>query len=378
VLGALGDEWAYYIAPEITGRGPIGLVVVNRLKDPAKAEAASRKLTTFANDAIAKQMHDPNAHITFKQTKVDGVTVDYLAIPFVTPSWVIKDGNLYVGLYPQVVAQAASHSANGGKSLLDNPSFVELRKRLGGQKAVSIQFYDLPKSAPTSYQVWLLLSSFAKFGDVFGVDTPATLLPPLGTLAQHLGVAGGVTWVDDAGWHYRSIVPFPGSTTLASEAAGLMDLQTTPVLLSIMLPSLSRAREQANRIKSAANLRQIGMAAMLYANAHKGKLPDELSQTLEFDLSPQVFVNPRTSTSLPGGLEGEAVKRWVNESSDYVYAGKGMKLTTVRDAADTVLAFEKPEGLSDGLNFLYVDGHVDFQPMPQAMQLIQKAQRHAR
>lgn len=38
------------------------------------------------------------------------------------------------------------------------------------------------------------------------------------------------------------------------------------LLISILLPSLSRAREAANRIKCASNLRQIGLALKMYAN----------------------------------------------------------------------------------------------------------------
>ena len=38
------------------------------------------------------------------------------------------------------------------------------------------------------------------------------------------------------------------------------------LLVSILLPSLNRAREQANRVKCANNLRQIGLAALMYAN----------------------------------------------------------------------------------------------------------------
>ena len=37
LLAALGDQWAYYVAPELTGRGPLGFVAVNRLKDPKTA-----------------------------------------------------------------------------------------------------------------------------------------------------------------------------------------------------------------------------------------------------------------------------------------------------------------------------------------------------
>jgi prepilin-type N-terminal cleavage/methylation domain-containing protein len=45
------------------------------------------------------------------------------------------------------------------------------------------------------------------------------------------------------------------------------------LLISILLPSLNRAREQANRIKCASNLRQIAMAGLLYAQDNKGKFP---------------------------------------------------------------------------------------------------------
>ena len=45
------------------------------------------------------------------------------------------------------------------------------------------------------------------------------------------------------------------------------------LLISILLPSLNRAREQANRIKCASNLRQIGQSIQIYANENKGGFP---------------------------------------------------------------------------------------------------------
>jgi prepilin-type N-terminal cleavage/methylation domain-containing protein len=46
------------------------------------------------------------------------------------------------------------------------------------------------------------------------------------------------------------------------------------LLVSILLPSLNRAREQANRVKCANNLRQIGLAALMYSNADRtGQFP---------------------------------------------------------------------------------------------------------
>ncbi|HEY1685709.1 MAG TPA: prepilin-type N-terminal cleavage/methylation domain-containing protein [Tepidisphaeraceae bacterium] len=45
------------------------------------------------------------------------------------------------------------------------------------------------------------------------------------------------------------------------------------LLISILLPSLNRARETANRIKCGSNLRQIGQAILLYANENNGNYP---------------------------------------------------------------------------------------------------------
>jgi prepilin-type N-terminal cleavage/methylation domain-containing protein/prepilin-type processing-associated H-X9-DG protein len=45
------------------------------------------------------------------------------------------------------------------------------------------------------------------------------------------------------------------------------------ILIGILLPSLSKAREQSNRTKCLSNLRQIGVAFVMYANDHDGQLP---------------------------------------------------------------------------------------------------------
>ncbi|MDB5297115.1 MAG: epsG 2 [Phycisphaerales bacterium] len=45
------------------------------------------------------------------------------------------------------------------------------------------------------------------------------------------------------------------------------------LLISILLPSLARAREQGNRVKCLSNLRQLGMAFQMYANDNKELYP---------------------------------------------------------------------------------------------------------
>ncbi len=50
------------------------------------------------------------------------------------------------------------------------------------------------------------------------------------------------------------------------------------LLISILLPSLSMARESANRTKCASNLRQIGLALTAYANENNGAFPRVIYQ----------------------------------------------------------------------------------------------------
>jgi prepilin-type N-terminal cleavage/methylation domain-containing protein/prepilin-type processing-associated H-X9-DG protein len=51
------------------------------------------------------------------------------------------------------------------------------------------------------------------------------------------------------------------------------------LLISILLPSLSRARETANRVKCASNLRQLGQAMLLYAQTNREAYPRTMAST---------------------------------------------------------------------------------------------------
>jgi prepilin-type N-terminal cleavage/methylation domain-containing protein/prepilin-type processing-associated H-X9-DG protein len=51
------------------------------------------------------------------------------------------------------------------------------------------------------------------------------------------------------------------------------------LLISILLPSLSRARDAASRIKCLSNLRQIGMAMFMYTNDNNGYFPSAARDT---------------------------------------------------------------------------------------------------
>src|SRR4051812_42098516 len=66
--------------------------------------------------------------------------------------------------------------------------------------------------------------------------------------------------------------------------------------IGILMPSLCRAREPANRVKCASNERPIGQALLLYAKEHAGHYPDSLPELLlTQDITPEVFVCPSSN-----------------------------------------------------------------------------------
>ena len=73
-----------------------------------------------------------------------------------------------------------------------------------------------------------------------------------------------------------------------------MSIIVTPCGVSILLPSLNRARETANRVKCAQNMRQIGLALLAYGNNNRGAYPPDLQTLLSNSpqLKPEVMTCP--------------------------------------------------------------------------------------
>ena len=62
------------------------------------------------------------------------------------------------------------------------------------------------------------------------------------------------------------------------------------VLIGILLPTLSKARDQANRTRCLANLRSIGQGMILYASVYKDRLPNTNPPNTAYDLAASSYV----------------------------------------------------------------------------------------
>jgi prepilin-type processing-associated H-X9-DG protein len=132
-------------------------------------------------------------------------------------------------------------------------------------------------------------------------------------------------------------------------------LLMVPFLLSIMLPSLNRARETANRVKCAANERSIGQAILLYCNDNQGTYPPDLVTLLKSeDITANLFVCP-TSNDTPAPTPDQLLS---GGHCSYVYLGKGFTSMT----ASGVILYENANDHGGGVNMLFADGSVQFIP----------------
>jgi len=369
---ALGSEWAAYSNPAATGEGILGLVIVNHLRDSAKAEKSLSKLETELNALLKEQNRNRPPHVAMRIIKSGDLSIHTLSVPGASPAWAIKDGNLYIGLYPQSVAAAAEHVTAKGKSITDNADFAALQKKLGKDQPTSIHFVDLPRITKSSYtELLMLVRSALGPADLLGAQSPALTMPTIEKLMPHLTPGAGVAWVDKDGWHCKSLSPMPASGLFVAGSLGPIVAGAEAALAWSTIPEISRARANAGRAQSGNNLRAIGQSMFLYANENKGNFPASFGDLIRTqDVSPSVFVIPKGSTPLPPpGTDRDKIAEWATRSSDYVYLGAGKKTTA---GPDVVLAHEKFEVSGGDVYVLFADGHVERLPVSRAKELIER------
>jgi prepilin-type processing-associated H-X9-DG protein len=153
-------------------------------------------------------------------------------------------------------------------------------------------------------------------------------------------------------------------------------IEDSPIF-SLLAPMIAGAREDAQQSACMSNLKQLGLAFMMYLQDREGLLPEEnwVAEVMPYINNAKVFVCP-SREHLPVGYA-------LNEKI------VGMDINALEASPQTVLAFESnvggeapvggaddvpPEGVhNSGINVLYADGHVKWSPAEEAMDLLAMA-----
>ncbi len=178
---------------------------------------------------------------------------------------------------------------------------------------------------------------------IVGLGT-AGICVPAGLLGLILGIIALVSASRDPTRHGGKGMAVAG---ICTGAVSLL-LLAPGVLVAILMPSLSKAREQARAVKCAANLHQVAQAALTYAMEQRDFLPVSLP-----DLCPKYLPSANVLKCPSPYVAGRACDYY------YVPLPAGQKLSRIRSPGTWIVAYEDPANHPQrGPNVLYLDGHV--------------------
>jgi prepilin-type processing-associated H-X9-DG protein len=260
-----------------------------------------------------------------------------LSLAQIVPNWTIADNRLILTTNPNlttIVLKQYAADKPAFASLGDDKAFQALTAKLPSGIAC-LKYSDTAVSAKQVYQqlqqIWPMAMGMAS-GQ--GLALPVSL-PDISEQLNGLGKSMAYGYLDKDGLHGH----YQGSGLEASAGGAVAG---GAVALAILMPALGKAKSTAQRTLSLSNLKQIGMACMMYANDNKGDFPPNLEVLVKYDLTDKVLVSPRKPANHPG--------------PSYIYIA-GQKTSS---PIENILAYEDPAFAKDGkVIALFLDGHVE-------------------
>ncbi|MHA7813128.1 MAG: hypothetical protein ACX94C_07035 [Phycisphaerales bacterium] len=305
ILANIGDRAMYYQS-EVTGGGGLSsLVLMVDLRDADGMADAHGKLVQRLNQLAADEIDGYARVHTWDVDGTDGfsMTAPGLPIPF-EPSWAISQGKLVFTLSPMALSESLAQ-LNGRRdtSILNDASFQSaVLSRMPGEGAVSLYYTDAPRMAAKGYGMTNMLTS-ALANAARSPEHPdrveGSLMPSYHDFVSGIAPMGGVS-----AWDGDDLVSqyFGDRSVLVQLSAGLgtvADLQALIVpafAAGAMLPALGQARERANQLKSATQLRSIAQGLIVYGSNNDDQPPVSVDVLIDQGiLTRDIFVSPQGS-----------------------------------------------------------------------------------
>jgi prepilin-type processing-associated H-X9-DG protein len=127
------------------------------------------------------------------------------------------------------------------------------------------------------------------------------------------------------------------------------------LVLGMLLPSLSHNKGNGRRINCAGNLKQIGLALLMYSGEHDGYFPNNAANGSNFQV---LNANGYLANGKVYGCPQATNLRTTADASNYRYIGSGLKDDN-DDPSVNSLAYDQ-SGNHPGnswMNVLFIDGH---------------------
>jgi hypothetical protein len=309
-----------------------GFVFVAGLKD---AKLWTETITTLGKIAA----EESDGMIQISSQVQNGKTIQTwavmpLAMAQVIPCWAISGDNVVIASNPAMCNLAIEQMSSGKNSIRTTEGFKKATAGLP-QNLLSLQYNDskvhFSQTMMSIQQVWPMLTMAATNA---GLKLPF-MLPSLTHIAEKMEPSVQYAWYDARG--LRSYYRGAGIEQSIGAAVG------AGVGLGVMMPALSKARNQARGAVSMSNLRQLSIAAIIYADENNGSFPENFEQINKYIGSSKVLESPLKPKNFTGPC--------------YIYVQGHSKKTV--DPARSIIIYENPEYCKDIINAAFIDGHIE-------------------
>ncbi|MBN2181123.1 MAG: hypothetical protein JW715_04355 [Sedimentisphaerales bacterium] len=332
LLASLDGQIIFYTLPGgIMPQSPQGgLVFIAKLKDVKLWEQ-----TITAVEKIAAE--ETNGMIQLStQVQNDKImhtwAVAPLALVQIMPTWVVSGDNVIIASNPAMCNMAIEQMNSGRNSIRTTEGFRRVTANVPSN-LLSLNYVDskvqFGQMMTEFQQFWPMLTMVASQS---GLKLPF-MLPSLTQITEKLGPSCQYCWYDDQGLRscYRGDGLEQGVGLVAGTAAGV----------GVMMPALARTRNQARRVVSMSNLKQLGVATIMYANEHDDNLPENFDQMNKYIGGSKVLESPLKPKDFTG-------------PSYILVTGQNVSM----DPGNIVI-YENPAYCSDRINVLFLDCHVE-------------------
>ena len=333
LLESLNGQIVSYSLPGSTSLQSLqgGFVFIAGLKNVQLWQdsiAAIGKFATAASNSmvqVSSQTQNGRTLNTF--------TITPLVMAQIMPTWTIVGENVVIGSNPTICTSAADLIASGGKpaTIRSVESFKNATANLPSNM-ISFQYID---SKVQSAQLMTVLQQLWPLATMYVAQQGITLpliLPNLSNIINDVTPSIQYSYFDQKGLHsyYKGAGIEPGIAAIAGGAIGA----------GVLLPSIMKTQQVADRMETRTNLPAIGKAMLIYANDHEDEYPPNLlTLAKESKLDPKVFESQRK----PANFDGPS----------FIYiAGQ----TTSSDPRN-ILVYENTAFCTNDIAVLFVDSH---------------------